>query len=894
MDKRKGISLIVLVITILVMIILAGVVIVSLSKNNPIDRAHTAKNLTNLKAIEEEINLYITTEVGNSKKNLKLLPLVRDKQGKEITANNIFTQEDLQKISKELREIIFRLQIPFKDLDMEYSIDKVDFSNFFVLDTNYVPSAKVYKNRFLVYALDNEYILISLDGIRYNKKVNYIVLPIGREIGAQFIAGENNTYKLYANGDLKAIGQKNSISGQDVDDYSGYKEVEYLKSFPGYKIFKVIDGAAFLIDAKDDLYVWGKNSSNRFGLGNSYIQMKPVHILKGKKVKDVWCGELNIYVKTIDGELYAAGSNVHGALCKGNTNIYNSFVKINTPFDVNTLEKVFPSLNKESNNAVFVCNLGNEKRIYAVGHNFSSMFAVEKEFFTNIIDITNKHSDFKFANQVSFSGQNLSFRKDNKLYITGRGGLWGQIPFENGTGSFKEVANNCAIISEYGNLSTYIGTDGYIYRCANRFYAENIYQIFLPYLKSENINVGIQNVEIDSEGRIIKNKNEVFEAKFDHKNKILKYEKFNISKLKNIDPSKYIYNVMFTNTDNKVISPYWEVTSAKNRIQIESKYIKNNISKIAIYKNQINLLDKEGYIWKDLKNIDTDLKEKVIKIVMDNDAKVALTASGKVYIKGNGRIGGTGNIINKEKFTQLKYANGKLVNDVKNIYMFKDREPVLLFLTKDNRLYMIGAFWGYRFPNQNIDWDTGNPPSILEDVRLYPVRLKSLALDSIVNKIKDIHGTFTLSDGKYFKNIAILTTDGDVYGYGDSKINGLNKSVEDFTKVDLPRKARMIKSTYLNTFTLLDNGDVYAWGYNRNGEFGTGKEIGKFYSTPVKLELPGKVVEFELGEGFSIFGLANGKVFGSGKNEFGQLGTKDTNSTSNFVNCVSLEDKYIQ
>ena len=48
-NKRKnGISLIVLVITILVMIILAGVVIVSLSKNNPIEKAKEAEFKTNV------------------------------------------------------------------------------------------------------------------------------------------------------------------------------------------------------------------------------------------------------------------------------------------------------------------------------------------------------------------------------------------------------------------------------------------------------------------------------------------------------------------------------------------------------------------------------------------------------------------------------------------------------------------------------------------------------------------------------------------------------------------------------------------------------------------------------------------------------------------------------
>ncbi|MEG0510328.1 MAG: hypothetical protein RR594_03415 [Clostridia bacterium] len=69
---KKGMSLIVLVITILVMIILAGVVVVSLSKNNPIETAKTANTLTALSEAQSAVNLYAAnklakTESGDTK-----------------------------------------------------------------------------------------------------------------------------------------------------------------------------------------------------------------------------------------------------------------------------------------------------------------------------------------------------------------------------------------------------------------------------------------------------------------------------------------------------------------------------------------------------------------------------------------------------------------------------------------------------------------------------------------------------------------------------------------------------------------------------------------------------------------------------------------------------------
>ena len=58
--NKKGISLIVLVITIIVIVILAVAVILTLANNNPIENANKAKFQNDLKAMEEEVNLYET------------------------------------------------------------------------------------------------------------------------------------------------------------------------------------------------------------------------------------------------------------------------------------------------------------------------------------------------------------------------------------------------------------------------------------------------------------------------------------------------------------------------------------------------------------------------------------------------------------------------------------------------------------------------------------------------------------------------------------------------------------------------------------------------------------------------------------------------------------------
>jgi len=62
MRNRKGISLIVLVITIIVIIILAGSVILSLSRNNPILTAQEATFKNDMDSLQSELTMYITSK----------------------------------------------------------------------------------------------------------------------------------------------------------------------------------------------------------------------------------------------------------------------------------------------------------------------------------------------------------------------------------------------------------------------------------------------------------------------------------------------------------------------------------------------------------------------------------------------------------------------------------------------------------------------------------------------------------------------------------------------------------------------------------------------------------------------------------------------------------------
>ena len=83
MKKTKGISLIVLIITIIVVIILAVTVILTLTKNNPIESAKEAVFKEDVRAFQDELNMYISKEYTNlqGQRDIKITALGYDKDG---------------------------------------------------------------------------------------------------------------------------------------------------------------------------------------------------------------------------------------------------------------------------------------------------------------------------------------------------------------------------------------------------------------------------------------------------------------------------------------------------------------------------------------------------------------------------------------------------------------------------------------------------------------------------------------------------------------------------------------------------------------------------------------------------------------------------------------------
>ena len=135
MNNKKGISLIVLVITILVMIILAGVVVVSLQKNNPIEKAKVAKLTDSVSSIRGAISQYAATAQASDNVTAEMDKLVSATESTLAAYKGYFELKGDSAV-KEL------LGTSTENLGGKFFVNKTTGDSIFVLNTSETAMAK--------------------------------------------------------------------------------------------------------------------------------------------------------------------------------------------------------------------------------------------------------------------------------------------------------------------------------------------------------------------------------------------------------------------------------------------------------------------------------------------------------------------------------------------------------------------------------------------------------------------------------------------------------------------------------------------------------------------------------------------------------------------------------
>ena len=131
-----------------------------------------------------------------------------------------------------------------------------------------------------------------------------------------------------------------------------------------------------------------------------------------------------------------------------------------------------------------------------------------------------------------------------------------------------------------------------------------------------------------------------------------------------------------------------------------------------------------------------------------------------------------------------------------------------------------------------------------------------------------------------------ILDNGSLYAWGNNKDGQLGLGLTDEyvaynKKVDIPGKVKLIKCAGVNPtdesacYVITEDGALYVWGKNSYGQLGVGDEVNK--NTPIKVTaINGKVMELIIGYSFSVYAiLEDGSLYAWGNNESSKLGVGD-------------------
>nr|WP_279550418.1 hypothetical protein [Leucobacter weissii] len=134
------------------------------------------------------------------------------------------------------------------------------------------------------------------------------------------------------------------------------------------------------------------------------------------------------------------------------------------------------------------------------------------------------------------------------------------------------------------------------------------------------------------------------------------------------------------------------------------------------------------------------------------------------------------------------------------------------------------------------------------------------------------------------RHLVALGDDGKVYAWGGNNYGQLGLGVSDATvlaptAVDFGGDVvirDVIASESHHTLALLDDGSVYAWGRNNNGQLGDGTQVDS--SAPLRVPLPDGVAltGINAGRDYSVGITADGRTFVWGTNRLGTFGNGES------------------
>ena len=861
-----------------------------IGNNSIIDNTKDVVTLSNIKTLEEGIELYRIQKHLEAKTGIESYPIAINEDGSYITLEQMKSSDELSKLSEEVKYILLNL-VAEKGSTNIPSIENIDYSKFYKLDASKLSISEKEAENLVIYIDGDNYKVINLSGVEYQKQEVYVIIPLNNEKDPEYITVANNTYKLYGDGTLKALGEKTVNAGYSSSEVSSINysldefNIEEINSqfgnrmaLPAKQIY-FSTGTVYVIDQNNDLWAWGANDYNKLGLGHSYLVVEPTKILEGRcegkegvKAEKVWAGDYNTFVVDTEGTLWACGQNAQGVLGQGNTEVYNKYVEIPNISGAN-VKRIETTESSQGSAAIIIMD---DNTVYGAGYNLGTLGSGGSVLtFKRITELDNqKH--------IELTKESLYFMtEDSTLYGCGHASLFqsnSTIMVDNPI----KIADNVRQFKTWANMVTYITND-------NKLYA---------YYKGNNKE--IQEIEINdstiiTNGDVIISNGEVYYVslggtiqKSNDTNAEPYYNTYGDYKFMQAKGGMRIFK-----KEGKIYvygSP--NITKIGEKSNCELRKVFENAIFVHGKGNNISIVDRNGKIYESVTSEADSKMDNVEKIISSSKAKYVIKEDGTLWAKGHD-TGMWEDLSSRIEYEQITIDGNEPFTGIKDIFTSQVGYSAI-FITEDNKIYWAGADAYINLPGIKGDtYVTGNGY-----FTKYPKEVTSNILEEIKGKIEDIEYSFISKGGVSGINTLILTEDGELYTMAtNSSMSGNNsvasKSSGDFSKLII-KEGTTVKQVVTQdglSLAILSNGEVYGWGYNTYGILGASYEVGGIYSTPVKLEgLPNNIGYMTLGEGFAIFASKTGEVYGIGKNDYGQLGTGDSVGRSEFVRCPMLEE----
>ena len=287
------------------------------------------------------------------------------------------------------------------------------------------------------------------------------------------------------------------------------------------------------------------------------------------------------------------------------------------------------------------------------------------------------------------------------------------------------------------------------------------------------------------------------------------------------------------------------------------------------------------------------LDETIISVSAGYGHSLALTDEGKVYAWGYNDYGQLGLGLG---YTSFREVNPTLIDYSNNDFNFLDETIIgiaagsfySLALTDEGKVYA----WGYNNRGQlglgNSGFDTQREIPTLIDYSNNDFNFLDETIISIA--AGEYHSLAVTDQGKVyawgynFQGQLGIGVSGSGIGVSGSNAYRLNPTLIDYSNNDfnfLDETIISVSAGYYHSHALTDEGKVYAWGYNKEGQLGLGDSgINASRKNPTLIDysnndfnfLDETIISISTGNGHSLAVTDQGKVYAWGHNLNGQLG----------------------